>query len=294
MNISNSPMDANHISEPHRQFLEHYASWPICFYTFKGKRVQPSFGNDDLLAVLLQHERFVCDSNSSWKEEAGKSSNLSKAFIIPHTALDEAEDVHGNLFGKKVKPSNENIFFVSAAPPQGKPIWLAIERYNSQFLKRLGPDKLKRASRERAKKSDAKYLESERERWAQVRREKENVLSVLEIADIENLAPVEDTDQRKSGIVQYVRSASPKCFMDYQCSMNVAGLCYAALLLERDNVGKNTRIEFSDPNRRNVLGDVLLLRDALWFKARILSNDGAVRRMAEYLALPEIKVTGVA
>jgi hypothetical protein len=294
MNISDFPMDENHISEPHGQFLKHYASQPICFYTFKGKRVQPSFGNDDLLDVLLQHERFVCDSNSSWKDEAGKIGNKSKAFIIPHTALDEAEDVHGNLFGKKVNFSNDNVFFVSAVPPQGNPVWLAIERYNSEFLKRLSPDKLKRASRERLKKSDAKYLESERERWAQVLCEKENILSVLKIADIENLPSVEVSEQTKSGIIQYVRSAGPKCFTDYQSSMNVAGLCYAALLLERDNVGKKTRSEFNDPNRRNVLGDVLLLRDALWLKARILSNDGAVRRMAEYLALPDIKVTGLA
>ena len=76
--------------------------------------------------------------------------------------------------------------------------------------------------------------------------------------------------------------------------MNIAGLCYAALLLERDDIGKKTRSEFSAPNRRNLLGDVLLFRDALWFKARILSNDRAVARMAEYVAIPEIKVTGMA
>lgn len=171
---------------------------------------------------------------------------------------------------------------------------MAIERYNSQFLKRFDPGRIKQVSRERMEKSDPAYLESERELLALVRDEKVNILSFLNIADVANLPPVEVTEQIKCGIVQHVRSKSHECCRDYQLSMNIAGLCYAALLLERDEVGKKTRSEFSDPKRRNVLGDVLLFRDALWFNARILSNDRAVTRMAEYVALPEIKVTGMA
>ena len=286
-------MDANLISEAQRQSLQQCAPWPISFHTFKGERIKPTFGKKNLLDVIMRRERFVCDSNSAWKNEAGKIGNQSKAFIIPHTALDEPEDVHGNLFGKKVNFSNENIFFFTAAPYHGG-FCLAIERYDAQFQKRFSPDKLKQVSQERIKKTDAKYLESERELTVQVQTEKDNILSFLNLTDIADLPPAEVTEQIKSGIVQHVRSAGPKCFKDYLYSMNIAGLCYAALLLERDDVGKKTRNEFSDPNRRNLLGDVLLFRDALWFKARILSNDRAVARMAEYVALPEIKVTGMA
>jgi hypothetical protein len=282
-------MDENLVSKPLCQFLQYYAACPISFHTFTGEQMQPSFGKENLLDVLMQRERFLCDSNSSWKNEAGKTGNQSKAFIIPHTALDEPDDVHGNLFGKKVNNSNENIFFFTTAPPQVG-FCLAIERYDS-LLKRISPKELKQASRERLKKTE--FVESERERMAQVQRERGNILSCLEMADIANLPPVEVTEQKKSDIINYIHSASAGCFRDYRSSMNIAGLCYAALLLERDDVGKKTRDEFSAPNRRNLLGDVLLLRDALWFKARILSNDGAVRRMAEYVAIPEIKVTGM-
>jgi hypothetical protein len=55
-------------------------------------------------------------------------------------------------------------------------------------------------------------------------------------------------------------------------------------------IGVKTRDEFCDPNRRNVFGDTRLIQNALWLKARILSNDGAVKRMVEYLGLPEISV----
>ncbi len=286
--------DANLISEAQRRLIQQSAPYPMSFHTFKGERVQPSFGKENMLDVLMRRERFVCDSNSSWKDEAGEIGNQAKAFIIGHTVLDEPEDVQGNLFGKKVKFTNENIFFFTIAPYQSGTCCLAIERYDSQFRKRFDPYELKRVSQERIKKTDVRYLESEREHMSIVHDEKKKLLSFLNITDIENLPPVDVSEQMKSGIVRDVRSAGPQCFRDYEFSMDTAMRCYAALLLERDDVGKKTRIEFSDPNRRNVLGDVILFRDALWFKARILSNDRAVARMADYVVLPEIRVTGVA
>jgi len=285
-------VEKNLIAEPFRCFLQHYAPWPISFHTFKGERIKPTFGKKNLLDVILRHERYVCDSNSFWKSESAKDCNQSKVFIVPHTALDEPEDVHGNLFGKKVDIRNENIFFFTAAPYQGG-LCLAIEQYNADFCKRFSAEKLKQVSRERIKKTDLKYQESERELLGQVRMEKENILSFLNIPTIESLPSLKDSEQVKSGIINHVRKAGVKCFQDYRNAMNVAGLCYAALLLEPDDVGKKTRNEFSDPNRRNLFGDTLLFRDALWFNARILSNDRAVTRMVEYVELPGITVTGI-
>jgi hypothetical protein len=97
------------IPESMRQVLQQYAPWPISFHAFNGERIKPTFGKKNLLDAIIRRERFVCDSNSSWKSEAGKKDNQNKAFIIPHTALDEPEDVSGNLFGSKVDFSNENI-----------------------------------------------------------------------------------------------------------------------------------------------------------------------------------------
>jgi hypothetical protein len=287
-------MDTHGMSEVERQMLHKSAPHSLSFYNFNGEHMQPSFGKENLLDLLMKRERFVCDSNSAWKDEAGNIGNKSKAFVIGHTVLDESEDVHGNLFGKKVKFTNENIFFFTIVPYQGVTGCLAIERYDVQFLKRFDPDALKRVSRDRVQKSDVKYLESERQLMDQVRSEKENMLSFLEMTDIAHLPPIEATERQKAGIVEYVRSIGPKCCGDFRLSMNIAGLCYTALLLERDEVGKKTRNEFSDVNRRNVLGDVLLFRDALWLRARILSNDAAVRRMAEYIGIPEMRVSGMA
>ena len=289
-------MDENPKTERPPQFLQKDAAWPISFYNFNGECVRSQLGEENLLELLLSRERFLCDSNSAWKAEASKKGNKSKVFIIGHTVLDEAENLYGNIFGNKLNCANENVFFFTTSPPSNGRCYLAIERYNPQTIKRHDAAKLKRWSRERMKKADPKHLESECDLMAQVCREKQNIHSVFKDAeiDLDNLPPMKISEQVRRGIVQFIRSVSPKCFMDFQRSMNIAGLCYAAVLLERDDVGKKARDEFNQPNRRNILGDVLLLRDALWFKARVLSNDGGVRRMAEYLDLSEMKVTGIA
>lgn len=118
-------VEKNLIAEPFRCFLQHYAPWPISFHTFKGERIKPTFGKKNLLDVILRHERYVCDSNSFWKSESAKDCNQSKVFIVPHTALDEPEDVHGNLFGKKVDIRNENIFFSLLRRIRVDCVWLS-------------------------------------------------------------------------------------------------------------------------------------------------------------------------
>jgi hypothetical protein len=75
-------------------------------------------------------------------------------------------------------------------------------------------------------------------------------------------------------------------------------MCYAALLMEDDAIGKKTRDEFNlvdgagNP-KRNLFGDTRLIQNALWLKSRIISSDGAVTRMASYLGVPEITIVGM-
>src|ERR1039458_7204359 len=101
-------MEVNLKSQRPRQLLQNDPPWPVSFYTFKGERVRANLHNEDLLEFLLRHERFVCDSNSSWKKEADKIGNHCNVFIIGHTVLDEADDVYGNIFGKKVNYANRS------------------------------------------------------------------------------------------------------------------------------------------------------------------------------------------
>ena len=286
-------MDLKSIAEAQRQFLGFHASWSISFHTFTGEHLKSSPSQENLFGFLSGRDRFLCDSNSTWKSEVVKPENQSKAFILGHTVLDETDDVQGNIFGKKVDCNFGNIFvFTLPTCPPGV-LLLAIERYNSEFQKRFDPNQIKLASMERVKKTDPKYQQAEAELIEKVRTEKQNILSVLKLTNLADLPPIEVAQQKQKDLIKYIRIEGRKCFSDYRTSMNIAGLCHAALLLEQDEIGVKMRKEFNDPDRRNVFGDVLLLRDALWFNARILSNDRAIMRMAEYLSLPGIKVTGM-
>ena len=122
---------------------------------------------------------------------------------------------------------------------------------------------------------------------------KQKIVAILNLSDVANLPPFEETERKKTKIIQSVRSKAPGCFKNYWNARDVVSNCYAALLLERDEVGEKTRNEFNDPQRRNVFGDTRLVQNALWLNSRILSNDNAVGRMVEYLALPEIKMSGM-
>jgi hypothetical protein len=96
----------------------------------------------------------------------------------------------------------------------------------------------------------------------------------------------------KLKIIQFIRLRARDCFHNYVVAADVAEFCYAALLLESDDVGEKTRKEF-DSSGRNIFGDTRLIQNALWLKSRILSDDRAVRRVAEYIAMPEMTVTGM-
>ncbi len=117
------------------------------------------------------------------------------------------------------------------------------------------------------------------------------IFEVLKVSDITALQ-IDKMDSMKSNLIQFVRSKAPACFKNYANAVVVASSCYAALLLESDEVGKKTREEFG-ASKRNIFGDTRLVQNALWLNSRILSNDGGVRRMVEYLALPEITMKGM-
>ena len=135
-------MESKSISEAQRQFLSFHAPWPISFHTFKGEHLESSPGRDNLFELIINRERFMCDSNSAWKGEVCKPDNEKKAFILGHTVLDETDDVQGNLFGKKVNHTYNNIFIFTFPPcPDGVQM-LAIERFDDHFPERFNKDQI--------------------------------------------------------------------------------------------------------------------------------------------------------
>jgi hypothetical protein len=283
-----------------REFAKHSES---C-YTETGQYLKHALDKEDLLSVLMRMERYLADSNQpGLVGEARKPENRNKAFILGQTFTDERENLRDTLFGPKADNSNNNLFtfgYLGRSRIQHYPTpCLVIHRLDVYYRSMMDENRLRAASRSPAKRTtqDADFIERERDHVGYVSDMKHRILNdILHLSDVTSLPPVEFTERKKAQLMQIIRSKASGCFLHYWNAVEVSSLCYAALLMERDGVGEKTRKELSFQDeagnlRRNVFGDTRLIQNALWLNARILSNDRALGRMAEYLRLPEITVT---
>jgi hypothetical protein len=297
-------MDSKGVSESERRQFREFARHSESCYTENGQYLEHPLDKEDLLSVLMRMERYLVDSNlPGLVAEAKRPENRNKAFILGQTFTDERENLKDTLFGPKADNSNNNLFtfgYVGERKTRHLPTpCLVIHRLDVYYRPMMDEKRLRSASRSPAKgiKQDADLIERERDHFDYVSDLKNRILNdILHWPDVTSLPPAEFTERKKAQLIQIIRSKAPGCCLYYWKAVEVSSLCYAALLLEPDGIGQKTRKEFSFQDaagkpKRNVFGDTRLIQNALWLNARILSNDHAVRRMVEYLGLPEITVT---
>ena len=80
------------------------------------------------------------------------------------------------------------------------------------------------------------------------------------------------------GLPQLIQTSARKSFKDYRISCSVARMCLALLLIQE----RKARGRFESMGSANAFSDAGLLKDALFFKASILSQDQGVRQMASF------------
>jgi hypothetical protein len=297
-------MDSKGISEGERVQFREFAKHSESCYTENGQYLKDPIDNEDLLSVLLKMERYLIDSNLPGSVgEAKKPENRNKAFILGQTFTDERENLRDTLFGSKADNSNNNLFtfgYVGRNKIRHYPTpCLVIHRLDVHYRPMMDQKRLQAESRSPAKRieDDADFIERERDHFDYVSDMKHRILNdILHLPDVASLLPVEFAEREKARLIQIIRSKASSCFLHYWNAIEVSSHCYAALLLELDGVGIKTRDEFNSHDeagnpKHNVFGDTRLIQNALWLNARILSNDRAVRRMTEYLGLPQITVT---
>jgi hypothetical protein len=88
-----------------------------------------------------------------------------------------------------------------------------------------------------------------------------------------------------AGLLHQIQSKGARCFKDYRQCIEVARLCFALLLIE----DREARRRFNSKGSVNGFGDAALIKDALFFNAKILSNDFGVRRMARYCGITTVR-----
>jgi hypothetical protein len=268
----------------------------VSCYRLNGEQLKNPFDRENLFAVLMGMERYMPDSNLLGSVlAAGKPENRNKAFILGHTVIDETENLKALLFGHKRDISNNNLFtfgFVGPTDSTAPVPYLMIHRLDARYAEIFDKNKLRKESCPRAKRTDAEYLADERKHMADVLELKLDVVHrILGLTAMSILPPDEFCERKRRKLIEIIHSKAPGCFKDYRTGTEVASFCYAALLLEPDDVGEKTRNEFNDPHRRNIFGDIRLIQNALWLQSRILSNDRAIKRMVEYIGTSGIVVT---
>ena len=117
------------------------------------------------------------------------------------------------------------------------------------------------------------------ERFAGIERTKRKILEILDVDDIAKLAPRSELSELEMRLTDYIRTNSARCFCHWINSGMVAECCYALLLIQ----DRQIRNEFAKPDYLNVLGDTMLVHNALFFRAKIFSRDFAPKKMASYI-----------
>jgi hypothetical protein len=211
--------------------------------------------------------RFVVDNHSPWEKFAKDETYADVAFVLATTALNEknklfalCEDAQGHrkafqnvfLFGAEIDEVTEQGYMVKGR--------LSLERLDRDTI----------SLKDKAKLDTIGTLESEFNPLGFKRPKEESDKELERLKVLRQLG--QDVLQKE------IEAKAQKCFKDYRLSTEVARMSLA-LLLEKEPAARHT---FDRNRSANSFSDAGLLKDALFLRAWIWSEDGGVRKMATY------------
>lgn len=234
---------------------DHHAADEGAYYHIETNEKFPSDEEDLFATVQKMQRRITCDSNTPLPDPL----NSHYAFILGQT-LDHEGDF---WLRAQVKRGNENLFSFGVTNYQDCFRCLEIRRLRNEMMRAI--------NKRKARIPDACQHYSCISRL-------EEIKSIIR----HYIVGKERLIKGISDLKTYYRPGS------YQMGCYIARRC-AALLLHEDSseLKFKTAEEWSKflSNDHNALGDTLLIHNALYFNAEILTKDKGVKRMAEYCGL---------
>lgn len=207
-----------------------------------------SYG-EDLFNVISDMDRVIVDNCAEWKHQSLKEPN--KAFILGRTINNEADNLEGVFFNKKVEGRRKNVFLFAARPFNGFPI-IEIRRLDSHFKSTI----------QRPLPALDEMTPEEQAHW-------NDPTKRLQLRDkIAEIVAIFPSDLLRTKIKESV----PLAFKNYPLSCQIAEWAYALMLQEIGDKDKEERGKFLN-NDKNLFGDTNLIQEALFFKAGILSKN---------------------
>jgi hypothetical protein len=221
---------------------------------------------EDLFKAIQQMERVIVDNNVPWKKRS--LTEPHRAFILGQTIDHESSNLEADLFNEEVKGGRENVYLlgIDFRTGHGK---IIIHRLDSHF--RAGfKSRLPRLD-EMSPTEVAEWNSPENRRQFRDR-----------IAEL-ILFFSEDQMQKK------INDQLTHCVGNFNLSGSTAAFVYALMLAKTFHNDSGEREKFVN-NHKNLFGDTSIIRDALFFRAWILSDDEKhVHKMASYCQIRCLK-----
>lgn len=213
---------------------------------------------EDLFGIIRSMPRVIVDNNAEWKSRSQREVN--RAFLIGRTIDNETPNLEGVLFNEKVAGGRENVFLTGIEEARGMNL-IVIHRLDPHF-KAIFRGPLPRLNQmspgEKAKWNAPAARADLRERI---------LFEVIRSSDAEMLARIAELSARS--------------YCNYEISYTAASLAYGLMLSNSFHRDKAEIQKFLD-NQENLFGDTVVIQEALFYDADILSHDGHVRAMAMY------------
>lgn len=277
----------NSLPPEERKTFEEQRKHQFTILTLDGTKLifDPKY-SANLFEEILRGDRYIVDTNSNWKGIAARPENRDKVFIIGKNVVDEQRDHKGLFFGPKTDISNNNIFIFGLSNEYPE-LAVGIERLDANFRRTL--DKMGMAARLQSQNEemDAYLKELDRQHMVQVENEKAAILLLLGVQKIQDLELTKKLTERISIFRSVIREHLPKCFFQWGISCHVARHCYALQLA----VKRRMRTQFAKSGDPNLFGDSLVLHNALFLRAKIISNDDLLGWMAKEAGIECVRDT---
>lgn len=257
--------------------LEHSCS----FYDQIGNHIPHDYEKEKegLLEVIAQRDCYVIDNNSFWQKEYPKPENHGKAFIIsPALAREYANSNTNSLLLDKDRYKYGNLFSVGILIlDSGQPM-IMVDRLDEHMRYVFNLPALKEASRQKGQT----YLDEAANFRKNMELIKRDVREALKIKNASELPPPEDPHLTLVAgyLKQFIQQKATQCRHNFPIAHRVSSLCHAVLLIEDPEIRKEFDMPVSE--YPNVFGDMFILLTALFLKAKILTHDNGLIRMASY------------
>lgn len=234
--------------------------------------------------IRNKEARFIVDTHIQWENLSALPQHQDKAFILGTTITKERDrplSFFENQKGEKKIRQNVFLFGMRNAPPEDIAIrWIKPTLWITQLDENCFDvwNRGEMAKSEKTKNwNDSKSVSEERQKILEQ-------LNVANIDDVEKFTH-QQREAKKTELLNKIYDDLPKCAGDFIISIQVSRYAYAILLIFK----KTARSLFSKPKNRNVLGDMQLIQNALFWDAAILSEDWQVHYMAPLCKLKCLK-----